>query len=249
MEELPPKTRAVFILYRVDRLSYRDIAAALDISPRTVEYHLRQALIQCRQRLTQEEDSPSARTFSADCALRGFNELFNGPTRPRHADDLLQGCVLRGKEHIGPQLRWVAETAPDQQPAAPRRVDRFSQRPPAPVLPPRSLRSFARTQAPPPILGQGRQKGFHWPLLPIHPDIVCARDGQHIGLGRALQPQPQAPISAIDAVACNPLCRQARGGFVAKRRSSGLPACRQRSWSVVHAWGRDSSRSSQVWPS
>ena len=63
MEELPPKTRAVFILYRVDGLSYRDIAAALDISPRTVEYHLRQALIQCRQRLTQDEDSPSARTF------------------------------------------------------------------------------------------------------------------------------------------------------------------------------------------
>lgn len=63
MEELPPKTRAVFILYRVDGLSYRDIAAALDISPRTVEYHLRQALIQCRQRLTQEEDSPSARMF------------------------------------------------------------------------------------------------------------------------------------------------------------------------------------------
>jgi RNA polymerase sigma factor (sigma-70 family) len=64
MEELPPKTRAVFILYRVDGLSYRNIAAALDISPRTVEYHLRQALIQCRQRLTQEQDPPSARAVS-----------------------------------------------------------------------------------------------------------------------------------------------------------------------------------------
>lgn len=69
MEELPPKTRAVYILYRVDGLSYRDIAAALDISPRTVEYHLRQALIQCRQRLTQEQDPPSARAVSHGAKL------------------------------------------------------------------------------------------------------------------------------------------------------------------------------------
>lgn len=49
IEALPPKTRAVFLLYRVEDLSYREIAGRLNISPRTVEYHLRQALAQCRQ--------------------------------------------------------------------------------------------------------------------------------------------------------------------------------------------------------
>jgi RNA polymerase sigma factor (sigma-70 family) len=51
IDELPPKTRAVFVLYRVEGHSYRDIATTLDMSPRTVEYHLRQALIHCRRRL------------------------------------------------------------------------------------------------------------------------------------------------------------------------------------------------------
>jgi|AGTN01.3.fsa_nt_gi RNA polymerase sigma factor, sigma-70 family len=48
---LPPKTRAVFLLYRVEALSYREIGERLDISPRTVEYHLRQALAHCRAAL------------------------------------------------------------------------------------------------------------------------------------------------------------------------------------------------------
>lgn len=46
---LPPKTRAIFLLYRIEQLSYRQIGERLDISPRTVEYHLRQALAHCRQ--------------------------------------------------------------------------------------------------------------------------------------------------------------------------------------------------------
>lgn len=45
---LPPKTREVFLLHRVEGLAYRDIGARLDISPRTVEYHLRKAMAECR---------------------------------------------------------------------------------------------------------------------------------------------------------------------------------------------------------
>ena len=49
---LPKKTREIFLLYRADELSYKQIAARLDISTRTVEYHLRQAMLLCRIFLT-----------------------------------------------------------------------------------------------------------------------------------------------------------------------------------------------------
>jgi hypothetical protein len=38
-------------------------------------------------------------------------------------------------------------------------------------------------------------------------------------------------------------------GVVAKRRASGIPACRPRAQSLAYSWGRESSRSSKVWPS
>lgn len=49
IEALPPRTREVFLLYRAGDTSYRDIAISLGISPRTVEYHIRLALIHCRR--------------------------------------------------------------------------------------------------------------------------------------------------------------------------------------------------------
>ncbi|MBP2302935.1 RNA polymerase sigma factor [Azospirillum picis] len=48
IDALPPKTRDVFLLYHVEGLRYRAIGERLGISPRTVEYHLRTALEQCR---------------------------------------------------------------------------------------------------------------------------------------------------------------------------------------------------------
>lgn len=50
---LPEKTQEVFLLYHADDYSYKQIAAHLNISTRTVEYHLRQALILCRSFLTK----------------------------------------------------------------------------------------------------------------------------------------------------------------------------------------------------
>lgn len=52
---LPEKTREVFLLYRADGLSYRDVAKKLGISERTVEYHVRQALLHCRRCLAKAE--------------------------------------------------------------------------------------------------------------------------------------------------------------------------------------------------
>ncbi|WP_236784154.1 RNA polymerase sigma factor [Azospirillum humicireducens] len=48
IDALSPKTREVFLLYHVEGLTYRAIGERLGISPRTVEYHLRAALEQCR---------------------------------------------------------------------------------------------------------------------------------------------------------------------------------------------------------
>ncbi|MDB5723662.1 MAG: polymerase ECF-type sigma factor [Novosphingobium sp.] len=41
---LPPRTRQVFLLHRVDELQYSEIAARLEISVRTVEWHISQAI-------------------------------------------------------------------------------------------------------------------------------------------------------------------------------------------------------------
>ena len=41
---LPPRTRKVFILHRVDGLGYKAIASQLGISPRTVEWHMSEAI-------------------------------------------------------------------------------------------------------------------------------------------------------------------------------------------------------------
>lgn len=44
VDAMPPKTRRVFLMHRVDELSYRDIHEQLGISIATVEYHMMKAL-------------------------------------------------------------------------------------------------------------------------------------------------------------------------------------------------------------
>ncbi|MGF7177471.1 RNA polymerase sigma factor [Azospirillum doebereinerae] len=58
IDGLSPKTRAVFLLYHAEGLAYREIAERLGISPRTVEYHLRQALEQCRTHMKRRPVRP-----------------------------------------------------------------------------------------------------------------------------------------------------------------------------------------------
>lgn len=45
VEDLPARTRAVFLLHRLEGLRYKDIAARLDISVRTVEWHIAKAIV------------------------------------------------------------------------------------------------------------------------------------------------------------------------------------------------------------
>jgi len=53
IDQLSERTREVFLLYHVEGHSYREIAERLEMSPRTVEYHLREALGRCREHARQ----------------------------------------------------------------------------------------------------------------------------------------------------------------------------------------------------
>lgn len=50
---LTPRTREVFLLHRVDELTYAAIAARLDISVATVEYHMSRALVRLDEVLSE----------------------------------------------------------------------------------------------------------------------------------------------------------------------------------------------------
>jgi RNA polymerase sigma-70 factor (ECF subfamily) len=51
---LPERMREVFILHRVEDLSYKEIAARLDISVRTVEWHISEAIVRIGKGLDGE---------------------------------------------------------------------------------------------------------------------------------------------------------------------------------------------------
>jgi RNA polymerase sigma-70 factor (ECF subfamily) len=51
---LPDRMREVFVLHRVEELSYKEIAARLDISVRTVEWHIAEAIVRISKGLDAE---------------------------------------------------------------------------------------------------------------------------------------------------------------------------------------------------
>jgi RNA polymerase sigma factor (sigma-70 family) len=53
VQSLPERMREVFILHRIDGLSYKQIAASLDISVRTVEWHIAQAIVRISRGLDE----------------------------------------------------------------------------------------------------------------------------------------------------------------------------------------------------
>ncbi|XTQ95174.1 RNA polymerase sigma factor [Xanthomonas sacchari] len=53
IRDLPPQARRVFVLFRGRNMSTAQIAAHLDISPRTVEKHIAVAVTHCRRRLRE----------------------------------------------------------------------------------------------------------------------------------------------------------------------------------------------------
>ena len=53
IRELPEKCRLVFLLYRGEGLTMREVALRLDISEKTVENHLARAMVHCRRKLRE----------------------------------------------------------------------------------------------------------------------------------------------------------------------------------------------------
>ncbi len=51
VDALPPRTREVFLLHRVEELTYRQIAERLGIGIRTVEWHIAEALVRIGESL------------------------------------------------------------------------------------------------------------------------------------------------------------------------------------------------------
>lgn len=49
LDALPPKTREIFLLNRIDALTYVEIAKRMEISAKTVEYHMGKALSSLHQ--------------------------------------------------------------------------------------------------------------------------------------------------------------------------------------------------------
>ncbi len=56
IEELPPRCRDVFILYKIHGMNHKEIAAELDISTSGVEKHIMKGLSHCRRKLLAQKD-------------------------------------------------------------------------------------------------------------------------------------------------------------------------------------------------
>lgn len=63
ISDLPPQTRNVFILHKIRGLSYREVAAMLDISESAVEKHISKGLKRCRTQLGKHFQSPYAKDW------------------------------------------------------------------------------------------------------------------------------------------------------------------------------------------
>lgn len=51
---MPPKTRRVFVMHRLRRMTYKQIAEHIGISIATVEYHMMRALTLCRAGIAEQ---------------------------------------------------------------------------------------------------------------------------------------------------------------------------------------------------
>ncbi|CUI48368.1 sigma-70 family RNA polymerase sigma factor [Achromobacter xylosoxidans] len=65
LQQLPPKVARAFILAQVDGMKYRDIAAELGVSERTIKSYLARALLHCALLEASHQAAAQPRHFSA----------------------------------------------------------------------------------------------------------------------------------------------------------------------------------------
>ncbi len=76
VKALPEKCRVIFVLSRFEQMSYAEIAAKLQISPRTVENHISKALRLLRQVLGPYLSSIILFFYSGGIGVLLFNSVF-----------------------------------------------------------------------------------------------------------------------------------------------------------------------------
>lgn len=148
--------------------------------------------------------TPDFVVIQAHIPLGRLNATLDGPAAARHPYDRFQRRGLWGTDHRRLQLRGGADTAPDQQPAAPGGVDGIGQGQSAPVIPAGALRSISSPEPAPALHRQASQARVDLPRRPASPDICLARDREPIGLRSGLQPQLPEPVIALHAVPGEP---------------------------------------------
>ncbi len=92
IDSLPAKCKMAFKLVREDKLKYKEVAAILDISVKTLEAHLANAVRKLRKHLptiaSEKQHSGMKQKISCIGYYRGqnqkYNFLFNGRNRIKH---------------------------------------------------------------------------------------------------------------------------------------------------------------------
>jgi hypothetical protein len=150
----------------------------------------------------------------------------------------------RHEDHIGDQGGRLARTAPQPRPATPLWLHGICQGQAEPLCKRGPLAPSPALSRVNPSSGNAANTVFACRWHQPNQTYSLARDHQRISLGLRFQSQAQSQNISVHAVARNFLGRSAHcsiylanAGLIAKRRSSGMPTCRQRARSLVHSSG------------
>src|SRR5690606_8229033 len=179
----------------------------------------------------------------ANFTFGGFQGDFDGPAATGNVNHHCQLSSFRGKNGKGRQFLRLIKLAAYQEPSTPARLRRPVDGQQQPIVPARPFSTITGTQSRPTISRQVSQQRTHPMLFKTNPDVLFARDRQHMGLFPFLKPQSQAAAIAINTVAGHPrglhaavkgTCQHlARQGWLSGKRIVGRDARSRTAFWVV----------------